>query len=142
MDDQVHIGDPASGRLDFGTGLFTFGLWVFATGFVNGFDIAWFKGGSSTSIVGYDMELGSGDWDANLNDGTSGRQSSFGAGVTGTWVRLFAVVDRSSNQLLTYRDGVLMGTKDITGLGSLSSTVSALVGDFNGTPSSPLKGMI
>ncbi|MCE7886341.1 MAG: hypothetical protein DYH13_02400 [Alphaproteobacteria bacterium PRO2] len=67
--DRVAIGDPADGSLDFGTGSFSYGLWVYATGSAGSYDMPWNKGGGCATCRGYDMEFGSGSWTTYIGDG-------------------------------------------------------------------------
>jgi hypothetical protein len=140
VDDRVTIGDRAV--LDFGTGSFTFGMWVFVSASVGPYDMPWFKGGSSVSFIGYDFELGTGNWAVNLNDGKSSSQAVFCPEALNQWVRLVAVVDRSSQQLRAYKNGLLVGSTSITGLGTLSSTQAAQLGSNSVNNGQPFHGMI
>jgi hypothetical protein len=129
-DDRISFGDPADGSLDFGTGSFSYGLWVFVNSSVGSYDISFWKGGSSPSYPGYDFELGTGSWSVNLNDGSTGAQAIFGqeSEFLNKWTLLFAVIDRNSSQLRTYVNGIQKGTTTISSLGSVSTTSSATIG--------------
>lgn len=144
--DRVSIGDPISGVLDFGTGSFSYGLWVNVPSSAGSFDMPFFKGGSSASVAGYDFELGTGSWMAVLSDGSIAISSTFGteSDFLGRWVHLMAVVDRRFGypaELRVYADGVLTDTKSLTGLGSLSSSNSATIGS-NSSGGFPFKGKV
>jgi hypothetical protein len=139
VDDVVLIGDPASGTLDFGTGSFTYGLWVYVTASAGMYDTPWSKGGSSAAHPGYDIECGTGAWSVNLNDGTTAKQANFGNETLNQWVHLAVVVDRNASKFFAYLNGVLVATIDITGLGSLSTGESARIGSGL---SNPFKGQV
>src|SRR3972149_6042286 len=66
------VSTPDNNSLDVGTNSFAYSVWVYVPnppGNSSDFDMPWHKGGSSTSQVGYDMELGNNAWKAGLSDG-------------------------------------------------------------------------
>jgi hypothetical protein len=127
-DDSITIGDPSNGTLDFGTGSFTYSLWVNVPASAGTSDMPWYKGGSTATNPGYDMELGTGDWQANVSDGSTIKVASFGTETLNQWIFLTAVVDRTNNKLYAYRNGILIGNgTNISGLGSLSNSVAAVM---------------
>ena len=139
--DQVQIGDPTNGSLDFGTGSFSYGMWLYTRTYVGTYDMQWYKGGSGALDAGYDFELGSGGWSVNISDGTVAKQNYFlsSSPSTGVWIHIFTVVDRSTNRLYVYVNGnnANSGT-DITGLGSVSNSAAAVISQ----PSYPVNGSI
>jgi hypothetical protein len=122
----VDMGDPANGSLDFGSGSFTYSLWVKPVTSLDQYDIPLWKGGSDAAHPGYDIELGTGAWNSVLNDGTNSPLSWFSASPQpdGTWQMLTAVIDRSANKLYPYLNGRLVNTNidNLTSLGSLSNS--------------------
>lgn len=127
-DDKLPCGD--NGSLDFGTGSFTYSLWVFVSTSASSFDMSWNKGGASATNTGYDMELGTGAWKANISDGTTLFSANFsGTEINDVWVHLLAVVDQTDDELRAYKDGVLQSTKSITGIGSTSNATVAVIGN-------------
>ena len=130
VDDKATIGDPASGVLDFGTGSFSYGAWVYVSATVGSWDMAWYKGGSSAGNAGYDVELGASVWAADIADATTLKAVNFSASpILNRWVHLMAVVDRTGNQFCAYVDGALVGScTDITGFGSVSNAAAAVIG--------------
>ncbi len=142
VDDLLVIGDPVDGSLDLGTGSFTYSLWVYVTGAKGMFDLAFWKGGSSTFYPGYDIECGADPWSAAISDGVTGAVADFGdpAGLMGRWVYLAAVVDRSAGQLRAYVDGVMTEAVSIALITSLTSSNPARIGD--GTLTEPFLGRI
>src|SRR5262249_33695339 len=130
-----------------GTGSFSYAMWVyeFSTTPLGSWDMPWWKGGSSLGRVGFDMELGSSDWYANISDGTNCMHGVFSATpIYDTWVHLVAVVDRAAGQLKVYKDGAFVTQTALGSFGSVSSTWSAGVGAAveGGTPSSQFHGKI
>jgi len=131
--DAINIGDPANGTLDFGTGSFSYGMWVNVSQSVGTWDSPWWKGGGSDEEAGYDLELGTGPWSANVSDGVTNKQVVFGNETLNRWVHIVAVVDRRANQLRAHQNGTLIQSTDITGLGSVSSASGAVI-SLDGTP--------
>jgi hypothetical protein len=141
--DYVTMGDPANGSLDFGTGSFTVSVWVYPTASVGCCDMAVFKGGSSSSVAGYDMELGTGAWMASISDGTTNYTVNFCGSppASSNWYHLALVVDRSSQYVKTYYNGAYQNQTSIASLGSLDATRSLTIGASN-VPSNLFQGKI
>ena len=120
--DYVQINHSSS--IDVGSGSFTYGLWVYALSSVGTWDMPIFKGGSSANDPGYDMELGSADWSANISDGSVMVQSYFSwTPLNNQWVYLVVVIDRTAQRLYTYVNGVLFySDADISTVGSINSS--------------------
>jgi len=123
IDDAMTVGDPNDGSLDFGATSFSYTLWVNVASSGGPYDLPLHKGGSSLGQIGYDLELGTGDWNACISDGAAVKCVAFGdeAQLLGRWVSLAAVVDRATARLRVYVDGVEVRSTDITGVGSLST---------------------
>jgi hypothetical protein len=142
VDDTVGVSDPIGGALDFDAAQsFTYQAWVNVEASVNAFDTPFHKGGSDVATIGYDMELGTGPWEAGLSDGTINPVVAFGLDtqfVGQGWVQLVAVVDRTLQQFRAYANGVLGETADITALGSLANAFPLQLGRDNDV----FKGMI
>ncbi len=141
-DGQIDIGDQAS--LDFGTGSFTYSVWVYVTSSVGTWDMPWWKGGQCSGCNGYDIELGTGNWHASISDGgATYPRLAFGpeASFLGRWVYLATVVDRGTDEFRVYADGSFVTQMGIPGFGSLSNTDSATLGNRDdGT--NPLNGIL
>ena len=127
-DDYVLVGDPANGSLDFGTNSFSYGLWVYVPQSAGAYDMALYKGASSVGNPGYEFELGTGAWVANVADSDSNVGVSFGNEVLNQWVHLMAVVDKEKNLLKGYKNGVLVGSSSLTGIDSVSTGNSLYLG--------------
>lgn len=146
LNGKIVVGDPADGSLDFGTNSFSYGLWVFSTSSVTAYDMPIWKGGSSAALPGYDLELGTGGWNADLADGTFAETVLFGteASFLNRWVHLFIVVDRAAGYAYAYADGVHKnGTADnISAFGSMSGASSFTIGNIGTSDAYPFRGMI
>ena len=131
------VSTPDNNSLDFGTNSFAYSVWVYVPnppGNSSDFDMPWHKGGSSTSQVGYDMELGNNAWKAGLSDGVTVPTVTFSSTpIFNAWTHLMAVVDRSAGRLKAYVNGVEVAAPGtaITGLGSLSSANIPRIGSNN-----------
>lgn len=134
-DDYVDFGDPSSGVLDPGSGSFTYSLWVKPTTNIGSFDMPLNKGGASAGDAGYDIELGSSTWNADISDGTTQVLSDFTfSGTTGEWHLLTAVIDRSSQKFNLYMDGAQVDSDSIAALGAINGVRNLRVGaDYNST---------
>ncbi|MDE2172661.1 MAG: peptidoglycan-binding protein [Patescibacteria group bacterium] len=122
--DTVAIGNPAV--LNFGTGSFSYGMWVYPTANTSTWDEAWWKGGGSAANPGYDLELGSGYWTANVSDGTNIYQVILSStSFLNQWVHIFVVVDRNAGLMKAYLNGQQVSTTSISGLGSVTGPSSA-----------------
>ena len=139
--DYVSIGDKDS--LDFSaTDSFTYMVWVRPNANMGAWDMPWYKGGSNSTASGYDLELGSGAWNACISDGSSVKFKTFCTEVLNSWVFLAAVVDRGSAQFRIYLNGYQVGSPtDITGFGSVANSKSATIGAY-WDGSLPFKGRI
>jgi len=116
---------------NFGTNSFTFSLWVYVKSSITEYDRAICKGGNSDSQPGFSIGLGLGDWGASITDPEK-KQAGVLFGTESEslnqWVYLAVVVDREANLVYGYRDGILTGSSDITGFGSVSNTFPITIG--------------
>ena len=122
--DLVDAGNPSNNALAFGTGSFSYGLWVKPTTNIGTWDTPLWKGGSSAGAAGFDIELGTGAWTASLSDATAAKSVNFYASspALNIWHHLFVVVDRGTQTVRAYADGVLANTTAIATLGSVTNT--------------------
>src|SRR3990167_2456079 len=122
--DYVSIGNPQSGVLDFGTNSFSYGSWIYNTKLTSsdGIPVGKYNGGYGP---GYDIELRTNKMTVLVYDGTAYKGVSLTTSPPlNKWVHFFAVVDRATNYLKGYKDGVFIGQTDISTLGSVSSSNS------------------
>ncbi|MCE7887908.1 MAG: LamG domain-containing protein [Alphaproteobacteria bacterium PRO2] len=141
--DRVNIGDPADGSLDFGTGSFSFGAWVYVTATSGSWDMVWYKGGANTNDPGYDMELGSNTWNSLICDGDECSTVRFEwVPILNSWPHLMAVIDREDGTHTAYVNGAAVHSLNISGtFGSVSNTKTANIG-ANNNGSFPFLGQI
>jgi hypothetical protein len=126
IDGSVAIEEQTT-VLDVAASSFSYSMWVYVESNAGLYDSPWWRGGSSTFYPGYDIELGSHPWTAQLSDGSSVVLGRFGPAVFNSWVLLTAVVDREQGTLLVYRDAMLMDTEPLI-VTSLATTRSAMIG--------------
>ncbi|MBI4159564.1 LamG domain-containing protein [Candidatus Wolfebacteria bacterium] len=119
--DSVNMGDPPSEVLDFGTNSFSYGGWIYNTKLTSsdGIPVGKYNGGYGP---GYDIELRTNKMTVLVYDGTIYKGISLTTSPPlDRWVHFFAVVDRTTNYIKGYKDGVFIGQTDISTLGSVSS---------------------
>ncbi len=126
---QVTVGDPADGHLDFGTDSFTVSFWVNFDQSTGDFQLPFYKGGNMVSRSGYEFETdqtGTG-LDMQISDGVAHTTSPQVTVDFDSWMYIVGVVDRAQNRLRIYKNGVEVGTgTDIGGIDSLDTTYSLL----------------
>jgi hypothetical protein len=120
---EVDWGDPADGHLDFGTGAMTLSLWVYMDSHRGVWEQIILKGKSSWQ-PGYQIEVNSSSniFYFAISDGSIsewGRSASISFSLD-TWTHVVGVVDRSSNLLRAYKNGVQVDTTGISGMGSIN----------------------
>jgi len=119
--DQL-CGADSNGSLAFDiTTSFTYEMWLNSTLFSGAAGVVLDKGGTSTGNDGFELELGSGLWDAHLDDGTND-VSAQGALPNAGWVQLVEVADRGNEMLTSYVDGARTETHSIGSLGGIIAT--------------------
>ncbi len=130
---RIDFGDVDA--LDFGVNSFSFGVWVFVEQTAGDHDIPIYKGGSSASTAGYDIELGDGNWNGRISDGTVTSALRFGFlnDFQGAWTHLFVVVDRQSQEMHVYANGNRIDTGSIAAVGSVSSSRQLTIGSHDNT---------
>ena len=145
VDGSADMGDPASGVLDFGTGSFTVMAWVKSSAADNNDQILNKKIYGSS---GYSLFIeGSGTSRRArflIHDGAS---QAYRIGPThivdGAWHHVAGVVDRSTNQLRLYVDGVQDGLPvDVSTVGSVDTTAAFHIGRYDGATDRRWPGLI
>jgi hypothetical protein len=126
IDDYINLGNPAA--LNFGMGSFTYSLWVNISQNVTPISIPLSKGGSSAYSPGFNIQLGTGPWTANIADGVGTVNVTFGHETLYQWVLLTAVIDRLNNQFRAYKNGVLVSVAKLDGIGSVTGPQSFRIG--------------
>ena len=132
VDDSSSV-QPMSADLEFGTASFSYSCWVFVTQSSGQYDMPIYHGGSSASMPGYDMELGTTNWSGHISDGSRTVSPQFGAEpqLLNRWVHLVAVVDRTRGSMNLYTDGQPADAKSITAIGSVDATEPFDIGQPN-----------
>ena len=121
---QITVPDSAS--LNFGTGSFTVSLWVNAQSAFSTQSAPIYKRHDSLT-PGYGINFGYKN--GFISDGSSTIQTSFSSNITqGTWQLLTLVVDRSAGTAITYVNGAMANSKDISSVGSVSNSSSLQIG--------------
>ncbi|GAA3584663.1 hypothetical protein GCM10022395_35810 [Snuella lapsa] len=139
---KVEILD-AHGSLDFrNTQNYSIGIWVNTTSSNNDpaiiSDKDWGSGGNPGFVIVYK----GGVWGLNASDGSSRIDLEGSAINDGNWHFLMATFDRSGNASI-YKDGVLEGAADISGLGDMTSGYPIRIGqDGTGNYGVPFNGNI
>ncbi|MHA2384947.1 MAG: LamG-like jellyroll fold domain-containing protein [Candidatus Thorarchaeota archaeon] len=125
IDDVVNFGDPIDGHLDFGDNDFTISIWINVDDTTGNWQLPLYKGGASASDQGYDFETTTDGqyFFFYCGDGTTNQDTDWGASVVfDSWMFFVGVVDRTSQTITLFMNGVEFGTaNDISGIGSVSS---------------------
>jgi hypothetical protein len=107
-DDQIIVGDAANPTLNFGTQSFTFGLWV-NDAVTTGYHWFLWRGGHSAGTPGYSIyRRDTGEATICVGDNVDREKVSFFT-TDNTWYYLVGVVDRTTQELRGYVNGVLEG---------------------------------
>lgn len=123
-----------SGEFDFSFGSLSYGLWVYNLGTISDSDAPLDKGGTSASNPGYGITLGTGVWNAKLNDGTDSAIAQFSSSpLLNQWNHVFVVVDREAQKMRSYLNGQLTQEVSIASIDSLSSNKILSFGSRGGT---------
>ncbi|MHA2335107.1 MAG: DUF2341 domain-containing protein, partial [Candidatus Hodarchaeales archaeon] len=131
IDSQVNFGDPVDGHLDFGTGNFSLSTWLYLSP-TPLYIYPIYKGSHKDLTSGFCMYHRSqidGTFVFSVGNGTLRykTQSQF-AISSNTWLHVVGVVDRGSNLIRLYLNGTEIATTDITGLGSIDSSLDLVFG--------------
>jgi hypothetical protein len=134
IDDATCAPTDFDNSLAFGTGSFSYSVWVLVTASNGLYDEVWLKGAENAPMPGFDIELGTAEWTLNVADGSTKSQAVFGNESLATWVQLVAVVDRARGEIDAFTDGLLRDTSPIPGFGSVTGTAALCLGARNSTP--------
>jgi hypothetical protein len=124
VDGNVNITDPGDGHLDFGTGSFTVGVWANVDQSLGTWQMPLYKGGGSAANAGYMHEVHNTnpDWIFYISDGTTNVSADAATITYGNWEYYVGVVNRTSDTIHLYKDGVEVGTaNDISAIGSVDT---------------------
>jgi hypothetical protein len=142
----LDMGNPGDGHLNFGTGSFTYSIWIDMVSLPASNYSFLSKGGSSDPDIGYLLRVKSSSAIfPSLSDGTNNIQPASGCTLsTGQWTHLVVVVDRSAQKVRTYYNGAACGSgTSISSLGSVTTTDHVYMGaDPNAANDSGLNGYL
>lgn len=134
VNDSVSFGDPVGGHLDPGTGSFGFGGWRRTLSFIGSSDafISKRDNGVVTNL-GYGINTGSAAWSIRIAQGTGTPATvtitSSPNNYLGQWVHIFGVIDRESQTLKAFFNGIQVGTTSISvGSGTVSNSLNLMFG--------------
>lgn len=135
----LNLGDPVDNHLDVMSGSFTWGSWVSIDADTLTGQNYMSKGGGSISQAGYQARtsaVAGASHLTRLSVGDGVTAVPFVTGLTasiGNFAYIVNVVDRTSNLLRQYYNGVEVGTADsISAIGSVNSTVALYLGGTAG----------
>ncbi|MHA2247833.1 MAG: DUF2341 domain-containing protein, partial [Candidatus Hodarchaeales archaeon] len=120
----VTIGNPSDGHLDFGTESFSISFWINVDNSTDTYQIPVYKGGTTSSSEGYEVET---NQDATalefgISDGLGNRENRQIPIDLDEWIYFTGIVNRTSNKLHVYKNGVEVGTGiDISSVGSINN---------------------
>ena len=145
-DDFVSVGDPASGVLDFGaTDSFTYHAWVYVKTTGASQRILSKRNGTDSTVTGWDMIANPGGpvFAADVSD-SSVEVSAINIvqTVTGSWFDVVVVIDRSTQTLTVWVNGIPGPPESITTVGSLASNNALEFGRRSGSANNLLNGPI
>ncbi|MHA2329403.1 MAG: DUF2341 domain-containing protein [Candidatus Hodarchaeales archaeon] len=122
--DQVMIGNPVDGHLDFGTDSFTFSCWLIINQSTGNSQLPIYKGGTSGGTTGYSFVTTTNGQQLTpvVSDGAGNQVYNWSSISFDTWIYSVGVINRSSNLLLAYLDGSEITSDDISSVGSISNS--------------------
>ncbi len=127
--DEVALGDPTDGHLDFGTNSFTVSFWVQFFGSTLDYQLPFYKGGNMAANPGYEFETNQAgtSLDFQISDGITQFHSPQIVVDLNGWSYIVGVVDRSADTQIIYKNGTQIGSAtDISSLGSVDNSYNLL----------------
>ncbi|WP_428262481.1 DUF2341 domain-containing protein [Haliangium sp.] len=128
--DRISL-DNADNGLDPGDASFSLSAWVEVVATADDRDLVWYKGAFEANLAGYELSLGSGEWQARISDGNDGRTLAFSSQpLLNQWRHLAAVVDRKENLFLVYVDGMLVDQATLDAIDAINPVaITPRIGD-------------
>ncbi|MFX1456778.1 MAG: DUF2341 domain-containing protein, partial [Promethearchaeota archaeon] len=123
---QINFGDPPDGHFDMGTGSFSVSFWLNIDDSTGNYQLPLYKGATTDIEVGYDFEtnLDASALSFRICDGTSVVSTTNIDIEFDNWIYLVGVVDRSSDLIHLYENGLPVGSgTSITGVGNLDNSI-------------------
>jgi hypothetical protein len=136
----VGIGDPIDGHLDFGTDSFSISVWLNVDQSTGTYQIPLWKGGHTATATGYEIEtnIAATNLEMGISDGSTRRLAQVPI-ILDQWMYFVGVVNRTSNLLRVYKDGVEIGSGvDI----SLINSINCAYGMAFSQASNPFDGLV
>jgi len=127
--DEVAVGDPIDGHLNFGTNSFTVSFWVKFFGSTSDYQLPIYKGGNMDTNAGYEFETNQAgtSLDYQISDGIAQCKSPQIVVDINQWSYIVGVVDRSADTQKIYKNGTQIGSAtDISSLGSVDNSYDLL----------------
>jgi dolichyl-diphosphooligosaccharide--protein glycosyltransferase len=130
QDDRVVVNDPRHEPIE--NGSFTVSLWVKGnlTATDQPFPSVVSVAGANGQGVGVRAQKQTGRLGFSVDDNQGSRFRNFGIAQTmfGNWTHLAAVLDRKDSKIRLYKNGKLISTKNVTGLGYVPSGSRVIIG--------------
>ncbi|MFX0185201.1 MAG: DUF2341 domain-containing protein, partial [Candidatus Hodarchaeota archaeon] len=119
----VNIGNPVDGHLDFGTSSFSWSCWIYVDASTGTNQIPVYRGGTSDTTPGYSTitNTGANQITTVISDGVGNQEYDYQSSSLDTWYYIVAVVDRTSDRLITYWNGSEKTNVDISSVGSVDT---------------------
>ncbi|MFX0052156.1 MAG: DUF2341 domain-containing protein, partial [Candidatus Hermodarchaeota archaeon] len=119
----VNIGNPVDGHLDFGTSSFSWSCWIYVDASTGTNQIPVYRGGTSGTTPGYSIvtNTGANQITTAISDGVGNQEYDYQSSSLDTWYYIVAVVDRTSDRLITYWNGSEKTNVDISSVGSVDT---------------------
>lgn len=102
---------------------FTVTIAMIVTGNTGSYDMPLYWGASSASSAGFDFELGSGSWRFAIADGSKNASSSI-TPIYNTFFEITLTIDRSTNKMIQYINGVYVKETDISLVGTITPSTA------------------
>ena len=109
----------------------SFSLWVNIKVNNGLFDSPLNRGGNSATVPGFNIELGTGTWDAEFSDGSTHISLALQPVRQNAWTYIAAVLDRSGDKATSYVDGSAVASASAMNFGSLDPATEFCLGSAN-----------
>jgi hypothetical protein len=131
-DGRVDFSDPADGHLDFGTGNLTISFWL-KSNYSSEYQRPVFKGASSDGYAGYGFYRRGGQTATVLavSDNSLRYKTTTTLISNDVWTYIVGVLDRSTNEWISYYDAIPTSPEDISTLGSMDGSAILSFGRVN-----------
>ncbi|MFX0052833.1 MAG: LamG-like jellyroll fold domain-containing protein, partial [Candidatus Hermodarchaeota archaeon] len=123
LNERVIVGNPVDGHLDFGTDCFTISCWLNVDQTTENSQLPLYKGGTSATTEGYSIVTSSNGEQITpvISDGSGNQVYKFISILNDTWIHSVGVIDRNSDLLIAYINGLEVSSEDISSVGSINN---------------------